>query len=530
MLFSSDVFMFAFLPVAVLGYYLLGLTGRRPAALWLVVASFFFYGWWNPAYIALLLASITFNYLCGLAIVTGAASPRRQTAVLVFAIVADLAALCYYKYLFPFLDFLHGLGVAGPVSQVVLPLGISFFTFTQIGYLIDCRQGMAKERGVIEYFLFATFFPHLIAGPILHHSEIMPQFARRETYRLKMENISVGTTIFVLGLAKKVLLADSLATTADTGFAHPETLRFLGAWSAVLSYSLQLYFDFSGYSDMAIGLARIFGVGFPLNFDSPYKARCIIDFWQRWHMTLTRYITLYLYNPVSLWVTRARVARGLGVSRKATATLGGFASLVALPTLFTMAIAGIWHGAGLQFLVFGLLHGCYLCVNHAWRIWGPRGPQTQRPAMQAAAVACGQWFITYLAVLVGQIYFRSTSTSAATTMMAGIVGLHGIDFHGVDLPSPGGETLPISAAFAGGHGQLLHALELAALLGIACVLPNTQQIMARFAPTISKFHATVRSAWQWQPSVSWGFVIAMLFLLAVTGKLGNPARFLYFQF
>ena len=523
MLFNSDIFLFVFLPVVLLGYYLLGRVARRAAAGWLIGASFFFYGWWNPAYVPLLLASVTFNYLCGLAILANAAAPQRQSVIAILGISANLGALLYYKYLFPFLGVLHAHGILGAQFQasILLPLGISFFTFTQIGYLVDCRQGVAKERGATDYFLFVTFFPHLIAGPILHHAEIMPQFARSETYRLRAENLSVGFTIFVIGLAKKVLLADSLATTADAGFAHFEALRMVGAWSALLSYSLQLYFDFSGYSDMAIGIARMFGVRFPLNFNSPYKARSIIDFWQRWHMTLTRYITLYLYNPIVLMITRARVARGLGISRRATATPGGFTTLIVLPTLFTMAIAGIWHGAGLQFLIFGLLHGAYLSINHAWRVFGPRTPQVARFRVRDIAAGVGQCLLTYLAVLVGQVFFRADSTFSAISLLARAIGLHGIDLSAADLPA---------VDIRGDHAQMLHALRIAALFAIVWFLPNTQQIMARFEPTSSKMAEPTQRYWQWQPSLSWGLVITVLLVMTLVQRLGDPAKFLYFQF
>jgi D-alanyl-lipoteichoic acid acyltransferase DltB (MBOAT superfamily) len=517
-LFNSDLFIFAFLPVTLLGYYLLGSTGRTAAACWLIAASVLFYGWWNPDYVLLLAMSVTFNYLCGLGIAKSTAAPRRQTGVLIFAIATNLTALFYYKYCFPFLDFLHTHGIVHSQfeTNVILPLGISFFTFTQIGYLVDCKQGVAKERGVTDYFLFVTFFPHLIAGPILHHSEIMPQFAQRQTYRFRPENLAVGFTIFVIGLAKKVLLADSLAATADESFANPQVLGLCGAWSTILSYSLQLYFDFSGYSDMAIGIARMFGVQFPLNFNSPYKARCIIEFWQRWHMTLTRYITLYLYNPVVLWVTRARVARGHGISRRATATAAGFSSMIMLPTVFTMVIAGVWHGAGLQFLVFGVLHGCYLSINHAWRVFGPRAAKTPVPLLAGALIAAAEVLLTFLAVLVGQVFFRAASTAAALTMLADLLGLQAW------------ESLPSDLHAA--DPEIRHAVLLVVGFVVAWVFPNTQQIMARFSPTTSKFDPGSERVWRWQPSLSWGIAIALLFVLALGGRLGNPARFLYFQF
>ena len=523
MLFTSDAFLFLFLPASLAGYYLLGRIGRGAAAVWLIVTSFVFYGWWNPAYVGLLAISVTFNYLCGLAILSRTARPKQQTAVLVVGIAVNLTALFYYKYFFPLLQELqaHGIGATTGIIAVVLPLGISFFTFTQIGYLVDCRQGVAKERGITDYFLFVTFFPHLIAGPILHHAEIMPQFANRETYRLRAENLAVGLTIFVIGLAKKLLFADPLAVPADIGFDHPETLQFLGAWSALLSYSLQLYFDFSGYSDMAIGVARMFGVRFPLNFNSPYRALCIIEFWQRWHMTLTRYITLYLYNPVVLVVTRRRVANGYGITRRATATPGGFAGMIVLPTLFTMGIAGIWHGAGWQFLIFGLLHGLYLTINHAWRVFGPRAAATPRPLPLTVTIAAVQALLTYLAVLVGQIFFRASSAASALKILGAVAGLHGIDATGADLPDPDIHV---------GHAQWLHAARLAGLFAVIWLLPNTQQLLANFSPTITKFNAGSQRVWRWQPTLGWAVAIVLLFFAALSTRLGDPARFLYFQF
>jgi alginate O-acetyltransferase complex protein AlgI len=267
-------------------------------------------------------------------------------------------------YLAAVLWFLRVHGVADvALADPVLPLGISFFSFTQIGFLVDCRQGQAREPSLLNYALFVSFFPHLIAGPILHHREIMPQFADPATWRLRGENIAVGSAIFLIGLLKKTLLADPLAPIASAGYADPAALTLFPAWHAALAYSLQLYFDFSGYSDMAIGLARLFNLRFPLNFNSPYQAQSIIDYWQRWHMTLTRWLMMYLYNPLALHMTRNRVRRGLPVDRNARTSLRGFVSMVALPTMVTIGLAGLWHGSAFTFVVFGLLHGVYLLAG-----------------------------------------------------------------------------------------------------------------------------------------------------------------------
>ena len=355
MLFNSYLFLFIFLPVTLAVYYALGPLNVRLAALWLCLTSLVFYGWWNPQFVVLLAGSIAFNYLVSQLILHNAARPRLQGLIVGLGVGADLALLFHYKYFVTLLNFLNDLGMtAATVDDIILPLGISFFTFTQIGYLLDCKAGVVKERSLLSYVLFVTFFPHLIAGPILHHKEMMPQFAQPENYRFKAENLSVGAILFVIGLAKKVLLADGIAPYADAGFAAPGELQFFGSWGASLCYALQLYFDFSGYSDMALGLAKMFGIRFPLNFNSPYKAGNIIEFWARWHMTLTRYITAYLYYPVAVAVNQWRTNRNLPVGSAGLKTAGGFAGSIALPTLFTMTLAGVWHGAGFQFVVFGL--------------------------------------------------------------------------------------------------------------------------------------------------------------------------------
>ncbi len=256
------------------------------------------------------------------------------------------------------MGFLHQFGVTSTnLGSILLPLGLSFFTFTQLGYLLDCQQGVAKENSFANYVLFVTFFPHLIAGPILHHREMMPQFADLSIYKLKLPNLAIGLTLFTVGLAKKVMIADSLSPFVERAFSHSAGLDLISSWMGALSFSLQLYFDFSGYSDMALGLGVMFGVRLPQNFNSPFKSKSIIEFWQRFHMTLTRYLTLFLYSPIGLWVRRKRLARNLPVNNKALSTAGGFASMVAFPTLLTMFFAGVWHGAGFNFVIFGTLHG-----------------------------------------------------------------------------------------------------------------------------------------------------------------------------
>ncbi|MBW4089943.1 MAG: MBOAT family protein [Proteobacteria bacterium] len=514
MLFNSCVFLLGFLPLALAGFFAIArLGGARAAAAFLVAASLVFYGWWNPAFLPLLVGSIAVNYAAARAI--AATSGRVQAGLLAGAVAANLGALVYFKYLADLLGFVHAQLAIGPTTAApALPLGISFFTFTQIGYLVDCRAGTARARGLLDYLLFVTFFPHLIAGPILHHREIMPQFADPATWRGSARNLSVGGSIFLIGLLKKTLLADPLAPMVAAGFGHAAGLPLGAAWQAAAAYSLQLYFDFSGYSDMAIGLARMFNLRFPLNFNSPYKAECVIDYWQRWHMTLTRYLTLYLFNPLALAAARRRAAAGRKVGRAGQASAGGFAALVLVPIGITMTLAGIWHGSGLTFVVFGLLHAAYLTINHAWRVFGPR--RAGAGATGEATGRLGRIALTYLAVLVGAVVFRAPSLGVAGQVLAGMAGLHGAGTTG----ALGAHTV-LRAGRAVGWLGVLYAIVWGA--------PNTQQIMRRIGPALEAVRPGPFPGLAWRPSLPWALAMgggAALGLLS----LGGTSEFLYFRF
>ena len=363
MLFNSFVFIFVFLPLTLAGFFLLGRFRPGLAAAWLTAASLVFYGWWNPLYVGLLVLSICFNYACGVAIARATAGndKRRSQRMLIFAVAANLGVLAYYKYANFFLASINPVsGTALSLGEIVLPLGISFFTFTQIAFLADAYYGKVREYSFVHYGLFVTYFPHLIAGPVLHHAEMMPQFAQPATYRFSFENAAVGITIFVIGLFKKVMLADEIGVYAKPVFDTAATgveLTALEAWCGALAYTLQLYFDFSGYSDMAIGLSRLFGVVLPLNFHSPYKAVNIIAFWRRWHMTLSRFLRDYLYIPLG--------GNRRGVARR-------YAAL-----LITMVLGGLWHGAGWTFVLWGTLHGVYLVKSRVAHAAPPPGAQSR---------------------------------------------------------------------------------------------------------------------------------------------------------
>ena len=352
MLFNSYEFIFLFLPIVLLGFHLIGKQGHhRVAIAWLVGASLFFYGWWNPAYLLLMLFSVLFNYSVGVSLSNTSGRKLLSKTILTIGVSVNLAILGYFKYANFFVDNLNALsGTNLILNEVILPLAISFFTFQQIAYLVDAYRGKTKEYNFLHYCLFVTFFPQLIAGPIVHHKEMLPQFAKDAVYKLRSKHLAIGITIFALGLFKKVVLADGVSVYATPVFNAAEAgvmLTFFEAWGGALAYTFQLYFDFSGYSDMAIGIARMFGIRLPLNFNSPYKATSIIDFWRRWHITLSRFLRDYLYIP-------------LGGSRK-----GRVRRYINLMT--TMILGGLWHGAGWTFLLWGALHGFYLMINHAKR-------------------------------------------------------------------------------------------------------------------------------------------------------------------
>ncbi len=550
MLFNSAVFLFFFLPISLLAYYALARWRSVPyAKAWLCGASFFFYGWWNPAFVLLLVGSIAFNYFISHQLKGDDDPSPRQRAILTFGIAANLLLLFYYKYLFPVLGFFDSMGWGHfDYGSVILPIGISFFTFTQIGYLVDCHQGLVRDRGLLNYVLFVTFFPHLIAGPILHHREIMPQFANDESYKFRIENLSVGLTLFAFGMVKKVMLADTIGPWAEMGFDHAQSLGGIEAWSVALAYSMQLYFDFSGYSDMAIGLGIMFGIKLPLNFNSPYQSLSIIDFWQRWHMTLTRYITLLLYNPVSLWVSRRRQRAGLPISRQAAATPMGFASMIALPTFITLLLAGVWHGAGLQFIIYGVLHATYLTVNHAWRIFNPTkaAAKTHVSSSWFSAAYSYGWrlILTYLCVLVAQIFFRAKNVSDGMAIIASAMGLHGsglpwvIPLGNVQYLGPLQSFLLDNHVFVVGLREtydtvtrpLFENLGLGLVLAlIAFTMPNVYQILTTWSPALNKVKSLEWLRLAWKPNLAWAVGVGtMLFL--TTLYFDRTGRFLYFQF
>ncbi|MDK9725448.1 MAG: MBOAT family protein [Sterolibacteriaceae bacterium MAG5] len=510
MLFNSYAFIFGYLPVTLAGFFLLARSSHRLAALWLAAASLFFYGWWNPVFVVLVMASITVNYAFGYAIGHARLTSESQAkTVLTVAVVANLGLLAHFKYANFFIANVSQLtGVELSAVNIVLPLGISFFTFTQIAFLVDVYRGIAREYNFIHYVLFVTYFPHLIAGPVLHHKQMMPQFGHAETYRINLESINVGLTIFIIGLAKKVLLADQFALYANPVFdvvAQGGEPKLIEAWIGALAYTLQLYFDFSGYSDMAIGLSRMFNVKLPQNFDSPYKAPNIIEFWRRWHMTLSTFLRDYLYVP-------------LGGSRKGV--LRRYANL-----MITMLLGGLWHGAGWTFVLWGGLHGVYLVINHGWRRL--TGTDSTSSGWRVI-VGVG---LTFVAVVVAWVPFRATDLDAALRMWAGMFGVNGISLSS-RLAARVPEVINQLAVFEGltplsGLNANEVVMTLPFGLAVIWLLPNTQQWMAKYQPAWDAVRSP--SKWVWQLSNKYGIVGGALFALTLL-MLTRESAFLYFQF
>jgi D-alanyl-lipoteichoic acid acyltransferase DltB (MBOAT superfamily) len=486
MLFNSFVFLLMYLPVVVAGYLVLSRWLPRWTTAWLALASLFFYGYWDLRYLPLLMSSIAFNFWAARRMTASVAHRKRW---LVFALTANLALLGYYKYA----NFLLWQDWA-----IVLPVGISFFTFTQIAFLVDCYRAQAGEYRFVHYTLFVSYFPHLIAGPVLHHKEMMPQFDRRP--QPSASDFAVGLSIFVVGLGKKVFLADPVSVLVGPVFAAGAHPQLIEAWIGALAYTFQLYFDFSGYSDMAIGLSRMFGVKLPLNFNSPYRAANISEFWRRWHMTLSRFLRDYLYVP-------------LGGNRDGA--LRRYRNL-----MLTMLLGGLWHGAGWTFVVWGGLHGVFLVVHHGW----------QALTRQSAPRLWGR-ALTLLAVIVGWVVFRAPDMATAADILHAMVGGNGVSLpRGLAPYASHFQVLGWQPGFSGIRwidfgGMAVPVLLLA--MALAFFAPNTQEIFCRYEPCIEK--VVQRGSWTWSPSSVWSVTMALLFLCCLL-NMNKVSEFLYFQF
>jgi len=415
MLFNSPEFLFLFLPITLWVFHRLCVSGQAGASkIWLVLASLGFYGWWEPKYLLLILASIAGNHLLAILLErTSDENAQRRWWQLAFGVTANLAAIGWFKYAGFFISASNDLlSTDFHVHTIILPLAISFFTFQQIAYLVEVyrRRHGAGELGT--YLLFVTFFPQLIAGPIVNYRDMAPQFKRIE-HGLESNHLLLGLMVFSVGLFKKVIIADGVAPYSDTVFAIAAAggdPTFLEAWTGALAYSLQLYFDFSGYSDMALGLGCMVGIRLPKNFNSPYRAGSIIEFWRRWHISLSTFLRDYLYVPLG------------GSQRGPTRTM--------INLMIVMVLGGLWHGAGWTFIAWGALHGFYLLVNHQWRrLWGNRDTSISVGGLKQIAgfpMICFNHGVTLLAVVVAWVLFRAETLEDALQMFRGMLGLNGV--------------------------------------------------------------------------------------------------------
>jgi alginate O-acetyltransferase complex protein AlgI len=494
MLFNSFPFIFLFLPITLVVYFVLNKQRLTIAGkVWLAFASIVFYAYWNVRFVALLFASIGFNYVIGSVLRRMQRSTSLKKVVLTSGIAVGLLVLAGFKYADFFIaNFNSLLSAHVGALRLILPLGISFFTFTQITFLVDSYKGKAAEYSLLNYVLFVTFFPHLIAGPIIHHREMMPQFDRLRNKILNWENLSHGVFLFSIGLAKKVLVADTFAIWANNGFANAGSLNCAEAWTASLSYALQLYFDFSGYTDMALGMARMFNIRLPRNFNSPYKALNVEDFWKRWHMTLSRFLRDYVYIP-------------LGGNRKGKVR-------TYLNVLVTFALGGFWHGAGWTFVVWGLLHGV---ANVFHRLWEGANARLIRPLA---------WIVTFGFINVCWVFFRAKTLTDAIGVLKGMAGLNGLALP-KSLAGPlsflGSHSIQFSDRYLdrvlGTQTGIAHLAAFAAVmivvfLFICALTRNSDELTERFAPN------------------GWTLSLTAILLTVSILSMNKVTTFLYFNF
>lgn len=507
MLFNSFVFIGLFLPVTLIVYHLAVRSGHwRLSLYWLILASLIFYGWWFPPYLILILGSIIANFVFGEWL-------RRtgSTLILVIGVGLNLVLIGVFKYANFFLSTVASIVDAPPLSSsLVLPLAISFFTFQQIAYLVDCQRGQCDATDPLHYAFFVTFFPQLIAGPIVHHNEIIPQLRTGRRGGLDEHDLAAGFALFAIGLVKKVMIADQLALYVDPVFADAQggiAPGLVVAWGATAAFTLQLYFDFSGYSDMAIGLARLFGIRLPENFDAPYRASSIIDFWRRWHMTLSRFLRDYLY-------------RALGGNRR-----GRPRQVAAI--IVTMLLGGLWHGAGWTFVLWGGIHGVLLAINHVWR--AVRYDFTRGSVRPGPFRLLIGWLVTLLCVHFAWVLFRAESFAAAGRIYDGMLGLNGTqlpEYYLLMLGSLGPFLANAGVVFEPIQNFHFDGAEQVLVTGIAMIVaiagPTSTQLVGR----LERGEGVLRSL-GWPQGLVAGAAVATALLALYADP---PQKFIYFQF
>jgi D-alanyl-lipoteichoic acid acyltransferase DltB (MBOAT superfamily) len=524
MLFSSPTFLCGFLPLSLIGFYLVASINKTAAKVFLIAISLVFYGWASTRFLPLLIGSVVVNYFIGrqIQIDTRSGAERRAAMLRTAGVAGNLALLIYFKYTNFLLDNFNELARTNfHIASIVLPLGISFFTFQRIAYLVDSARGEFQDASFLDFAASSLLFPQLISGPIVFFKELAPQIASSQLGSRAGRNLTVGLVIFAIGLFKKIVIADNVSYVSDPVFdaaAHGATLGAAAAWIGVLSYTVQLYFDFSGYSDMAIGAARMFGLLLPLNFHSPLRATSIIEYWRRWHMTLNRFMVRYFFQPISVQLTRVSMTVGLSEER-------AFLFSVVFPVFLTFVVLGIWHGAGWTYVLFGVLHASYVSVNEVWRDtrrrWrraaGRRGkPPT--PSIYERLVAHG---LTLLCVFIANAMFRADTVSVALSFYRSMFGL-------------------VSNADFAGFYRLEALLFVVAGWIIIFLFPNTQQIVSAYRPSVNwrqwrdvAIPASARFI-HWCPNAVGLACVGVLVASDVTATIiemsREPAQFIYFQF
>jgi alginate O-acetyltransferase complex protein AlgI len=518
MTFNSYAFLLAFLPVVVAGYYLLTrvFESQTPALAWLLAASVVFYGTFGGSYVLILAASILLNFLFAWGMSRFPAGSRSRQLVLTGGIAANLLALATYKYTGFFADNVNALlGTHLTALSVIYPVGLSFYTFIQIGFLIDAYVGRVKRLTFLRFALFGTFFPYVTAGPIVRQSEILDQLDTPVRDRTGSTQVVVGLTMFAMGLFKKAVLADSMAPYVNTLFAAAAGHTAIGianAWMGAVGYTLQLYFDFSGYTDMAIGLGYMLGLRLPLNFNSPLKATSVVDFWRRWHMTMTRFFTDYLYTPLAMSMMRRAARRRYSEPVRVLAVL-------CLPIVVTFVMVGLWHGAGWGFIIWGVVQGVGLALNLAWREAQPKLGLPRIPSLVG-------WTATMVLLVVSLVFFRAGSVSDAWYVLRSMVGAG-------QGAAPGVAQFYGTATVFGALTVVPALIWVAILAGSALLFPsNTQQILGQqkvALPTMFSPESTPWTRLVWRPNLRWAAAMAAVGVFGL-GFVGGPSPFLYYHF
>ncbi len=506
MVFNSYQFLLVFLPVTYLGFLLIHRTGGwRAVYPYLAAASLVFYAHFSLLLVAVLATSVVCNFAAASALTELRKSKPLAKLLLITSVGGNLGVLGYFKYTNFLIDTINSAAGTGLGHlDLILPVGISFYTFIQIGFLIESFNGTAERPTFDRYALFATFFPCVTAGPLVLQGEMFDQMKERKDSAFSSWRLMIGLTIFCLGLFKKVVFADTIAPYANdtfSGVAAGAGIDMLTAWVGATCYTLQLYFDFSGYSDMAIGLGYLFGIKLPLNFNSPLKATSITDFWHRWHMTMTRFFTNYLFTPVAMANARKAMKGGYGPFRR-------FIGTAAWPVILTFLIAGIWHGAGWTMVVYGLIHGFALAINRGWREFNM---PTLHPVFG--------WLLTMAVVISGLVVFRAPDLATAGDILASMWGLSLIGFG-----EPSGYMVEIDLVWAAGLILFFG--------GLVLLAPNSQQIMHRYWVSSDPKPAEERSVLRhilWKVSPDWAVATAVVLVIAFASIQGK-STFLYYQF